>query len=413
MAKHELIRLREHPGAVYPFTLVYYQGQTETGRAKRHRLFFKTLKDAEAEQRAKKTELLNAGIVHDEITDEERRAVVFAREELAKLPAPAGGGAHSITAAINLYCEQARLNLKSATVSEYLPKFLERQRKLGKADRTVSDLKHRLKRFERDFGSRNLRTFTRSELQTWVLALPIGPQSMMNFRRVVGWFFSAAEVDGYADANPARHVETPDVKQACGFLTPKEMKAILAAAPERLRASIVLGGFTGLREAEVGRLTWDAINLDEGHIVISPAITKTKRRRLVAIPANAAAWLAGLKKDKGAIVPPNARRLNDAARRVAGFGKPGSETRVEKSAKVKLRPWPSNALRHSAATYRLAATGSAEGTAQWLGNSAAVLETSYKGLVTPAQAGEWWNIYPPSAAPADTGNVIDFQPDAA
>jgi hypothetical protein len=143
MAMHELIRLREHPGAVCPFTLVYYQGQTETGRAKRHRLFFKTLRDAEAEQRAKKTELLNAGIVHEEITDEERRAVVFAREELAKLPAPAGGGAHSITAAINLYCEQARLNLKSATVSEYLPKFLERQRKQGKAGRTVSDLKQR------------------------------------------------------------------------------------------------------------------------------------------------------------------------------------------------------------------------------------------------------------------------------
>ena len=54
----------------------------------------------------------------------------------------------------------------------------------------------------------------------------------------------------------------------------------------------VLGLFCGIRpNGELGKLTWSSVHLAEKQVVISPDVSKTKRRRFVDISNNALEWL--------------------------------------------------------------------------------------------------------------------------
>jgi integrase len=103
---------------------------------------------------------------------------------------------------------------------------------------------------------------------------------------------------------------------------------------------VTIGAFAGLRSSEIARLDWKEVRLDAGVVEVTAGKSKTASRRLVPISPNLRAWLARHTPKVGPIVPPNARKLFDAARRRAKL----------------LDNWPDNGLRHSFASYRLAQT---------------------------------------------------------
>jgi hypothetical protein len=84
-----------------------------------------------------------------------------------------------------------------------------------------------------------------------------------------------------------------------------------------------------------------------------------------------------MRKDEGAVChcPNTATRLNYIGDK-AGFG------------------WRQNALRHSFASYRLAAIQDAAKVALEMGNSPAMLFKHYRELVTPEAAAQWFAISP-------------------
>jgi integrase len=388
-------RLREHPepGAAYPYSIVYYRGVTADGSLNRHRVFFSTKKAAKYELSKLKKETRSTAPEDDQFTSEERAAVIFARGALAGLP-----GKGHLRRAIESYATRAKRAHATAKVADFVSDFLASQTGLARAERTLKDQRLRLARFVRAFGDRDLRSISAVEVQAWLDSLGLGPVSLRNYRRVLSRFFGAAVRRGLADENSVKLVETPRVIQGTPeVLTPQELRTMFGAADPRLLASLALGAFCGLREAEIARLRWSAVDLKSGHVVLTQAETKTRRRRLVPLPENAKAWLEKSPNKEGAIQPANVRWLTEAARRAAGFGPPGKETKAEKAAGRRLRSWPSNALRKAAATYMLAASGNAALTAASLGNSAQVIEVHYKGLVSPAQAAEWWAIFPPGS----------------
>ena len=91
----------------------------------------------------------------------------------------------------------------------------------------------------------------------------------------------------------------------------------------------------------------------------------------------------------GPLVPPNARNKLDAIRKGAG-----------------LTRWPKNGLRHSFASYRLAATHDAPRVASELGHtSPQMLYSTYRELVLPEEAVRYWQIRPEG----DATNVIPLQ----
>jgi len=120
---------------------------------------------------------------------------------------------------------------------------------------------------------------------------------------------------------------------------------------------------------------------------VKAAKAKSARRRLVPLLPNLAAWLRPYNGMSGAVVPIGARKKLDRVREVAG-----------------LTRWPKNGLRHSYASYRLAATNNAPVVASELGHSTpAMLYAHYRELVLPDEAERYWKIVPAAEA-----NVVAF-----
>ncbi len=142
-----------------------------------------------------------------------------------------------------------------------------------------------------------------------------------------------------------------------------------------------------IRVAELRRLTWDKVKLEQGVIIIDGSVAKTKSRRIIDLHDTARAWLALCARHSGPVVDPlNFRKRLDALPKAAGL----------------TRNWPENALRHTAATYSFAQSQDAVRVAAMLGHSVDVLHKNYRGLATKADAERFFALRPA----ADTAEKI-------
>jgi integrase len=141
-----------------------------------------------------------------------------------------------------------------------------------------------------------------------------------------------------------------------------------------------LGGFAGIRTAEILRLEWKDFNFVRGHITIAADKAKTATRRLVPILPNLAEYLRPYHRASGQLF-----KDRDEEKAIAWAKKNG------------VNPWPTNCLRHSYASFRLAATADAARTALELGNSPAKLFSNYRELADEHDAAAWFSIAPKRA----------------
>ena len=77
---------------------------------------------------------------------------------------------------------------------------------------------------------------------------------------------------------------------------------ILHAAPPHLIPILAIGGFAGMRKAEMNRLDWNAVNLERRIIEVRAGQAKTASRRIIPITENLAEWLDPLPRT-GPVVP--------------------------------------------------------------------------------------------------------------
>jgi integrase len=145
---------------------------------------------------------------------------------------------------------------------------------------------------------------------------------------------------------------------------------------------LAIGAFAGLRDAEIKRLDWSEVDLARGHIEVKAAKAKSARRRIVPIQPNLAAWLRPYTGRTGRVAPSSPRRKLVRVRAMAGLAK-----------------WPGNGLRHSFASYRMAATHDAPRVSAELGHtSPQMLYSTYRELVLPGEAERYWKIEPAEEA---------------
>ena len=184
----------------------------------------------------------------------------------------------------------------------------------------------------------------------------------------------------YCSENPVVQTAKAKVKaKPVGVLTPEQTQRLLGcAADAALRPALAVAAFAGLRHAEILKLDWREVHLDRGFIEVTAAKSKSASRRLVTILPNLKPWLEVAAKRSGAVYPVNGRKLTDAARKRAG-----------------LINWPSNALRHSYASYHLAKFQDASALALQMGHTTtAMLFAHYREVVTPEDAQSYWTISP-------------------
>lgn len=300
---------------------------------------------------------------------------------------------------------------KSKPVREVTEEYIKDRDVNLRSVRHIEDLKSRLGRFNEDFGDTLTSEITTRELAQWLANLKparkgakYSPLSTINFHRVVRAFFTYAVAMGYANENPAKKVTTPKMKESApSIFTPTQVATILQAAGEEILPFFALGAFAGLRSSEIQRLTWEEIDFSRNMILPPAEKTKSAKRRIVPLLPNLREFLLPYADRKGKILPFSRRHMYDLAApalRIAGFGRPGTETEGEKAARVELTTAPGNGLRHSFASYRLASTNDAAKTALELGHpNTKLLFSTYRELVAPEDAETYWSIAPEPAKP--------------
>ena len=232
------------------------------------------------------------------------------------------------------------------------------------------------------------------EVDRWLRSLNHPPVTRNSLHRCLKVFFSFAKSRGYLPQSEATALElVPMAKEGeatTEIFQPADMRRLLAAASVHELPLLLIGGFAGLRVAEIKRLEWKAVDLERKIITLRADQAKTASRRIVPISDGLAAWLRLLPQD-GKVVPERAPDLTKLAEKQA-------------------MEWPRNALRHSYISYRLAIVKDAARVALEAGNSPDIIFKHYRELVTEEDAQEWFSIVPSAGSVAPGSARLAFSP---
>lgn len=341
---------------------------------------------------------------------DDQRVFKAAQDALSKLPVSVDaacreyaqareviGNAGTILDAAEYFRRGRPTAVKKITAREAVEEYIAQGEKDGHSLRHLQDVRHRLRRFVKDFHV-PLSEITTSDMQRWLREMNVAPRTRNNYRERIVAFFRWAQSEGYlrkdvkteADAlkkvkaHSEIHIFTPE--QAGKLLEGAEDLANSKKAEDRGHGLtcvhfLVLGLFPGIRRQEIERLTSDNVRFEHNDIEVRAAQAKGQkhrqgRRRLVPIQPNVRAWFEAYPIPQGKLV------MSEAFLFVRALAK-----------KLKIQ-WHHNVMRHSAISYAVASTGNVDLVALWSGNSRDVIYESYLNQVTPAEAAAYASIMP-------------------
>lgn len=313
----------------------------------------------------------------------------------------------TLTDAVSHYVQYLAAMAKhdATPLATVVKRFLDEKEREGLSDVHLADLKNRIARFEITFGESPIASIDRNAIAAWLNDLPLAPQSKINFRRVLGNLFSYAVRAGNITVNPVTATSPPKSRRKrVEIITPEEVEKLLNASPAKTLPALVLMSLCGIRNKEMFRLDWTAVDWEDSTIEVSAEEGKREgHARHVTIPSNALEWLRPHAKKRGFIFERGnlskklefdeyTRRLQDA-RTLAGW--PVGE-------------WPENALRKTFISCHYETHGSIDETAKQAGTSVAMIHTHYRKLIKKREAEKLWKIRP-TAGPK---NLVPFKPAA-
>ena len=286
----------------------------------------------------------------------------------------------------------------ATTVEQVGAHFLNEIVLTNKSSRHQTSTKSLIKKINAQFGKRPIRDVSRDELLDFVSGLKMAAKSRNNIIRTMRSLWKHGQMKMTAIPYGVPHAASTLPRIADNDLgteqieiyTPEEFERLLRTAETDFKAHrlpkwavtcIAIGGFTGMRTAEIMRLNWEQVRLDEKHILLDRFQTKTKRRRLIPICPSLMEWLIRLKPDK-------------ATGRVC-LGPIYTYTKqIAKSAFGNENGWKHNALRHSYISYAMAEIADAYRVAEICGNSASMVKTEYQKLALPSDARKYFGVRP-------------------
>lgn len=267
--------------------------------------------------------------------------------------------------------------LEPVTVEKAVIQAVESKRNRGLRHRYILKLSSALGLFVEDFGERELHSIKPVEIEEWLQNPDWSNETRKGYLQCVRTLFSMGIKRSWCYHSPAMKVDAPmsDDKPP-GILTVDECERLLTACHEidpGLIPFLAVQLFAGLRNIEARHLDWANVSRDAVNILSQRC--KTRRRRLVPISPQLAAWLSL----GGDLRAKSWRKRLDKVREKAGVN------------------WPRNCLRHSFVSYTMPMHGAAK-VAHWSGHSERVLFNSYRALVSDEQAVQFMKLMPRAAA---------------
>ena len=305
--------------------------------------------------------------------------------EFMSLRAQCAQAGCTLAEAVSYYLSHGARLLKPMPLTEMVEAFVWAKTEQAVAARTLQTYRSTLRGLARMYPRKMAHELTRAEIEAW-----LGSQgweartrngALGHARTLMSWGRDQGHLVNDPAAGIASRTETVE---EIGTLTVAQAERLLRAAVQqpRIMGYVVLGLFGGLRRAEIERLTWDAINLKEGTVIVGARLSKTRTRRVVDLTKNALAWL----KAAGDEVRGNTQRVAPANLK---------ELWPEFWPKAGLAVWPNNALRHTFASMHYAHhQDEAKLQAQMGHESARMLHQHYRALKSKTEAAAFWALKP-------------------
>lgn len=221
----------------------------------------------------------------------------------------------------------------------------------GLRDRTVAGYRQVCARLDAALGDRLLASVTADEI-TEAAALAASGSAASNRYRCARAFWRWSAKRKWCDAETIAAIQSPRVSSEgeISVLTVAEATVLLTTAEEHFPeavASYALQLFGGIRVEEIIRL--EAAHVSATGIDITAAVAKKSRRRHITPSATLSAWLTAHPFEPC----PRWDEVNAACRRLAGWDV--SSRLLTNPPEPTRGSWPQNAMRHSFASYAIAA----------------------------------------------------------
>ena len=211
------------------------------------------------------------------------------------------GGANMVQAA-EFYMKHHPSNMPQKTVPEVVAELIETKEGDALSDVYLKDLRGRLGRFREAFKMQ-IGLVTTGDIERFLREVKVveriaggevrhraaSPKSRNHYRAAIGTLFYFAEARGYVPKGLVDIEAVAVAKQKDGeieIFRPEELARVLAAADDNLIPFLAIGAFAGLRHAEIQRLDWSEVRLEDGFIEVKAGNAKTASRRLVPITDN-------------------------------------------------------------------------------------------------------------------------------
>ena len=379
------------------YRLSYYLG------GRRHRQTFSDLEQAKSEANAKAAQLARGDLDAAQLTGKDRLIYGRVLDAIRPLGIPLEAAAVeyaeakkilegvSLTEAARFYMLHHKRGIEDKLVKDAVQEFRQAKWEAGKSPLYIKDIDYRLGRLASSF-SVEVRQLTPQDVAAFLKSLDLRARGFNNFVMMLRTFFRFCQSRGWLSREVdllAMVEKRTGTASEIEIFTPDELRKLLAASPGQVATCIALQAFSGIRTAELFRLTWKDVERRNGHIEIAAGKAKTASRRLIPVCENLEQWIRQAARQGERVWPATASEYYSQKARAANAA--GID-------------WKANGLRHSFITYRLAQTKDVAEVGLEAGNSATMIFRHYRELATEAEAKEWFGILPPRRGE----NVVQF-----
>lgn len=282
-------------------------------------------------------------------------------------------------------------------VPEMVEAFLECKAETRRSQRTLETYRGALRSLSRFFPEHWAHDLGREDVLEYFRSLSLDGGSknkrLGHLRACFAWARRRENAHMQMDPTEGLQPFAEAAPEEIETLPLRQCEALLLGAlrqPEMM-PYVVLGLMGGIRRAELERIRWDVVDLEERTVRLGAKVVKGgANRRIVDLPENAVAWIQGAlhrceklalrKKLLGRVAP------TDLKRKWPPFWKGCG-----------LAFWPDNGLRHTFASMYHAQHQDAAKLQAQMGHdkSSEMLDKHYRALKTRKEAERFWALWPP------------------